>query len=155
MRSNNTSIYQISFLVDVIDKLQVIFLCPYKVICPFHRWYIYSLSSGRCGSNCEGIISKLIKQNNPNSKCRGANMEPTWVLSAPGGPHVGPINLAIREILVVKLPSGERHAISSKKILCRFSQWFDAVRCESITLANIDRDQRCHMTVPGHNDLKQ
>ena len=32
----------------------------------------------------------------PDSKDHGANMGPTWVLSAPGGPHVGPINLAIR-----------------------------------------------------------
>ena len=36
---------------------------------------------------------------NPDSKVHGANMGPTWVLSAPGGPHVGPINLAIREAL--------------------------------------------------------
>ena len=27
----------------------------------------------------------------------GANMGPTWVLSAPDGPHVGPMNLAIRD----------------------------------------------------------
>ena len=32
----------------------------------------------------------------PDSKDHGANMGPTWDLSAPGGPHVGPINLAIR-----------------------------------------------------------
>ena len=31
-----------------------------------------------------------------DSKVHGANMGPTWVLSAPGGPHVGPMNLAIR-----------------------------------------------------------
>ena len=31
----------------------------------------------------------------PDSKVRGANMGPTWVQSAPDGPHVGPINLAI------------------------------------------------------------
>ena len=31
----------------------------------------------------------------PNSKDHGANMGPTWVLSAPDGPHVGPMNLAI------------------------------------------------------------
>ena len=35
--------------------------------------------------------------NNPDSKFHGANMGPTWVLSAPDGPHVGPMNLAIRE----------------------------------------------------------
>ena len=29
----------------------------------------------------------------------GANMGPTWVLSAPDWPHVGPMNLAIRVIL--------------------------------------------------------
>ena len=32
----------------------------------------------------------------PDSKVHGANMEPTWVLSAPDGLHVGPMNLAIR-----------------------------------------------------------
>ena len=35
--------------------------------------------------------------NNPDNKIHGANMGPTWVLSAPDGPHVGPMNLAIRE----------------------------------------------------------
>ena len=32
----------------------------------------------------------------PDSKVHGANMGPTWVLSAPDGPHVGPMDLAIR-----------------------------------------------------------
>ena len=32
----------------------------------------------------------------PDSKVHGANMGPTWVLSAPDGPHVGPMNLAMR-----------------------------------------------------------
>ena len=32
----------------------------------------------------------------PESKVHGANMGPTWVLSASDGPHVGPMNLAIR-----------------------------------------------------------
>ena len=31
-------------------------------------------------------------------KVHGANMGPTWVLSSPDGPHVGPMNLAIRVI---------------------------------------------------------
>ena len=35
----------------------------------------------------------------PDSKVHGANMGPTWVLSAPDGPHVGPMNLAIRDII--------------------------------------------------------
>ena len=33
----------------------------------------------------------------PDSKIRGANMGPTWVLLAPNGPHVGPMNLTIRD----------------------------------------------------------
>ena len=40
---------------------------------------------------CEGIYS-------PDSKVHGANMGPTWVLLAPDGPHVGPINFAIWEV---------------------------------------------------------
>ena len=32
----------------------------------------------------------------PDSKVHGTNMGPTWVLSAPDGPYVGPMNLAIR-----------------------------------------------------------
>ena len=31
----------------------------------------------------------------PDSKVQGASMGPTWVLSAPGGPHVGHMNLAV------------------------------------------------------------
>ena len=34
----------------------------------------------------------------PDSKVHGANMGPIWVLSAPDGPHVGPTNLAIRDV---------------------------------------------------------
>ena len=33
----------------------------------------------------------------PDSNFRVAHMWPTWVLSAPGGLHVGPMNLAIRD----------------------------------------------------------
>ena len=34
-----------------------------------------------------------------DSKVHVANMGPTWVLSSPGGPHVGPMNLIIRVLL--------------------------------------------------------
>ena len=33
----------------------------------------------------------------PDSKVLGATMGPTWVMSAPDGSHVGPMNLAIRD----------------------------------------------------------
>ena len=39
----------------------------------------------------------------PDSKVHGANMGPTWVLSAPDGPHVGPMNLAIRVVFLENL----------------------------------------------------
>ena len=38
----------------------------------------------------------------PDSKVHGANMGPTWVLSAPDGPHVGPMSLAIRVWIVYR-----------------------------------------------------
>ena len=37
----------------------------------------------------------------PDSKVHGANMGPTWVLSDPDGPHVGPMSLAIRDIAFI------------------------------------------------------
>ena len=37
----------------------------------------------------------------PDSKAHGANMGTTWVLSVPDVPHVGPMNLAIRDAAVL------------------------------------------------------
>ena len=38
----------------------------------------------------------------PDSKVHGANTGPTWVLSPPDGPHVGPMNLSIRICLLCR-----------------------------------------------------
>ena len=38
----------------------------------------------------------------PDNKVHGANMGPTWVLSAPDGPHAGPRNTAIKISLLEK-----------------------------------------------------
>ena len=51
-------------------------------------------------SDAHKIAKKIESKHNPDSKVHGANMGPTWVLSAPDGPHVGPMNLAIREFFV-------------------------------------------------------
>ena len=40
----------------------------------------------------------------PDSKVHGTNMGPTWVLSAPVGPHVGPMNLAIKDDIFIATP---------------------------------------------------
>ena len=45
------------------------------------------------------VAMRLSRVITPDSKFHGANMGPTWVVSAPDGPHVGPMNLAIRERL--------------------------------------------------------
>ena len=37
----------------------------------------------------------------PDSKVHGANMGPTWVLLAPDGPHIGPMNLAIGVVVQI------------------------------------------------------
>ena len=37
---------------------------------------------------------------NPDSKVHGANMGPIWGRQDPGGPHVGLMNLAIREVIM-------------------------------------------------------
>ena len=47
----------------------------------------------------------------PDSKVHGANMGPTWVLSAPDGTHVGPMNLAIR---------GGLYYDKAQKLVCIF-----------------------------------
>ena len=39
----------------------------------------------------------------PDNNVHGANMGPTWVLSAPDGPHVGPMNLAVRVDMMLTL----------------------------------------------------
>ena len=36
----------------------------------------------------------------PDSKVHGVNTVPTWVLSAPDGPHDGPMNLALRDDMI-------------------------------------------------------
>ena len=52
------------------------------------------------------VIFRDALQHDPDSKLHGANMGPTWVLLAPDGPHVGPMNLAIRGVKDVIFLSG-------------------------------------------------
>ena len=43
---------------------------------------------------CFSMLKRYI---HPDSEVHGANTGPTWVLSSPDEPHVGPMNLAIRD----------------------------------------------------------
>ena len=45
----------------------------------------------------------------PDSKVHGANMGPTWVLSAPDGPHVSPMNLSITVYSYLRVPTLASH----------------------------------------------
>ena len=50
---------------------------------------------------------------NPENKVHGASMGPIWVLSAPDGSHVGPMNFAIREYnKIIIFPGGYNEAIA-------------------------------------------
>ena len=47
--------------------------------------------------NCYEVVTAVSPSGNyQDNKVHGANMGPTWVLSAPDGPHVRPMNLVIR-----------------------------------------------------------
>ena len=72
----------------------VIALLKAQDFCGAGRNWYFACRLFRRSTLCNGT-----KQQTPDSKVHGANMRPTWVLSAPDGPHVGPINLAIRDPL--------------------------------------------------------
>ena len=72
-------IYRLHFIVNVITKSTI----TIKIL-----WgYVHSTKRNRLDT--------------PDSKVHGANMGPTWVLSAPDGPHVGSMNLVIRNCLTI------------------------------------------------------
>ena len=52
------------------------------------------------GKICYPILTWM-NDSIPDSKVHGANMGPTSVLLAPDGPHVGPLNLVIRDCFLV------------------------------------------------------
>ena len=59
----------------------------------------FSLSSPVCKGQTWYLLTNswiIVLRSFPDSKVHGANMGSTWVLSVPDGPHVGPMNLAIR-----------------------------------------------------------
>ena len=71
--------------------LTVTWCCEFKmqhVVPNISNWYI-----------CIAFPLTTITDTFPDNKVHGANMGPTWVLSAPDGPHTGPMNLAIRDTM--------------------------------------------------------
>ena len=65
----------------------------------------------------------------PDNKAQGANMGPTWVLSAPDGPHVGPMNLAIRVALYCSSSAATTLSIKDSLVVLLFENklWLSAL----------------------------
>ena len=70
---------------------------PYACWC-FQLYYL---------ERCEHIVTETLasihlaaNRRTLDSKVHEANMGPTWVLSSPGGFHVGPMNLAIWDVKI-------------------------------------------------------
>ena len=65
------------------------------ILMAYYKTDIVTVNVLQIPQSCTSISSR-IRQSLPDSKGHGAKMGPTWVLSAPDGPHVGLMNLAIR-----------------------------------------------------------
>ena len=71
------------------------------------KQYIYYFGYFLTKNVFKNVICKMVAilfrpkfvKNIPDSKVHGAKLGPTWVLSAPDGPHVGPMNLALRDAM--------------------------------------------------------
>ena len=67
----------------------------------------------------------------PDNKVHWAKMGPTWVLSAPDRPHVGPMNLAIRVLIMASslllLCRMQYHIMELLFIMYTFISWNDYV----------------------------
>ena len=79
--------------------------------------------------------------NTPDSKVHGANMGPIWVLLTPDGPHVGPMDLAIRdftwmECVIYLWTSFAPSAALVNYVSIGSSNCLLPVRCQAITWTN-------------------
>ena len=112
-------------------------------------WCVHRLQKGIL---YEGFLryQLLCQSNRPDIKVHGANMGPPWVLSAPQGPHVGPMNLGIRALYIFlyrargyklcrvqyilghHFYAGDYRAYLSRACLCTFRYFW----CESHRLKN-------------------
>ena len=80
------------------------------------KWHIYLKGNIAFLMNIsQQFVSNCYVENNPDSKVHGSNMGPTWVLSAPDGPHIGPMNLGIREGMLIICHFWFRRWLSAKK----------------------------------------
>ena len=113
------------------------------VIWNIYKMYLYVLSFW-CTANIKlNTMLHWENRNNPDSKIHGANMGPTWILSAQDGPHVGPMNRATRELQSKALFSNDirrkHHVIFQyhmKGIL--MVSFIRIIPCDEATINNIN-----------------
>ena len=81
------------------NTIELCYLCKRLALNNLNIMTSLQIQTSCPNSNDPRKVSNIPKQYDiPDSKVHGANMGPTWVLSAPDGPHVGPMNLAIRDV---------------------------------------------------------
>ena len=95
-RHSGSHICRFYFRVSIFLVLQVIY--------PIFIYATETVQGGDWGKSTWRVntilpMSTIGTHTCPDSKVHGANTGPTWVLSAPDGPHVGPMNLAIRVVM--------------------------------------------------------
>ena len=89
--------------------------------------------------------------NNPDNKVHGANKGPTWFLSAPDRPHVGPMNLAVREDIDVCIFHGIYYILSTNMPMVRrkqFPLWRHDMGTVSALLAPLSGESTGHWWIP-------
>ena len=93
----------------------------------------------------------------PGNKVHGVNMGPTWVLSAPDGPHVGPKNLAIRMYIthVIFVIISDRNLInlSDGSSFCQCSLNDAVLRVDEGQITNTNRFPMTQLRL-GDIDIK-
>ena len=88
------------FHIWMFHCIHVYILCINLIqVCVFGlvRIHIYTLKKVNRLPHVTTCSQLQLRYGNPDSKVHVTHAGPTWVLSAPGGPYVGPMNLAITE----------------------------------------------------------
>ena len=81
----------------------------------------------------------------PDSEVHGANMGPTWVLSAPDGPHFGPMNLTIGVLICHFL-----HSVAINDFFC----WSKVIKMSPKTFIKFHSTLSLKSLIRGLGDIQ-
>ena len=94
----------------------------------------------------DGFLKILFGKYYPDNKVHGANMGPNWVLSAPDGPHAGPMHLAIRvgfskcSFYFPNILCTEHQYGTHRSVWWMGSKWFHSLCWRDIIVCHSGRD---------------